>query len=349
MVFKKEKVMAYLLRICGYILHYSGLYHLLDRIFFNKGIYILMYHRIADEKDDYYDDDIAVKRREFIKQLRFFRKKYCCISMSAAVSMINKNTRLKKNYIVFTFDDGYLDNMQYGLNLFRQFKINPIIYITANKIETNQPLWTETVDRLIFRAGVPYLDIDINGIRLRGRLDSKKACFDFAHRVKAALFEAPQWEIHNYLIQLQKKLGAGMPHGDNALLAWSDVKALLRAGCEIGSHTMNHVNCAIESGEVLSNEIEDSRRLIEKRTHKKVEHFSYPFGKQMESFQMGRLVHNHYASAVTIVEGINKCASDVYRLKRIKIANHHSLLDIRTKLLKVKIIDLLQMIKNIHA
>lgn len=298
-----------------------------------------MYHRIADKEDDYYCDDIAVKKSELIKQLQFFKKRFCCISMSEAVSMINSSVKLDKDFLVFTFDDGYMDNIKYGLNLFKQFKVNPIIYVTANKVETKEPIWTEIVDRLVVNANVPYLDISINGKRIFGKLDSKKEIFECAGKVKAVLFEMPQREIYKYLKRLQQTLGVETFYLNNGLLSWNDVRLLVNAGCEIGSHTMNHINCSIESIEIVSNELEESLKLIERRIGSKVDHFAYPFGKKSKEFTICDLIKMNYLSAVTISEGINKCGSDVYHLKRIKISNHHNLLDVRTKLLKVKIID----------
>lgn len=84
----------FLLKIIGFLLFFSRIYFLLDKLFINKGMYILMYHRIGEKNDDHYFQDIAVKKDEFEKQLNFLTKKYCYISMSEAVSIIEQKSKL---------------------------------------------------------------------------------------------------------------------------------------------------------------------------------------------------------------------------------------------------------------
>lgn len=346
MLIERKKAMPFLLRVIGYPLYLSGIYCILNKIFKNKGIYILMYHRIGSREDVHYYDDISVKKEEFIKQVEYLKKKYCCVSMSEAVSIIENNVKLDKDYMVFTFDDGYLDNIQHGLDIFNQYKVKPIIYVTAGKVETGAPIWTEIVDLLIANSSKTSLDIDIKGKRISGNTADNKAICEFAGKVKAVLFEMPQKELYEYLDKLQQELGVQALNLKNELLTWNDVKIFLDSGGEIGSHTMNHINFDAESQEIISNELIDSRKLIEERLNNKTEHFSYPFGKQNKKREIYDIVRMHYRSAVTIEEGINKCGSDVYHLKRIKISNHHSLLDVRTKLLKVKILDFFKRTKS---
>lgn len=346
MPFKKMNVKAFLLRLIGYPLYFSGIYSILNKIIRNKGVYILMYHRIGVRGDAHYYDDISVKKEELIKQVEYFKKNYCCVSMSEAVSIIENNVKLDKDYLVFTFDDGYLDNIQHGLDIFNQYQVKPVIYATAGKVETGAPIWTEIVDWLIANANKKRLEIDIKGKKLSGNTDNDKAICEFAGEVKAVLFEMPQKDLYEYLDKLQQELGVQALDLKNELLTWNDAKAFLDSGGEIGSHTMNHINFAAESQEIISNELIDSRKLIERRLNNKAVHFSYPFGKQNNKSEIYDIVRTHYRSAVTIEEGINKCGSDVYNLKRIKISNHHSLLDVRTKLLKVKIIDIFKVLSG---
>lgn len=346
MLSNRNNIKVFLLRAIGYPLYFTGIYYILDKIIQNKGIYILMYHRIGSREDVHYYDDITVKKDEFIKQVEYFKKKYCCVSMSEAVSIIENNAKMDKDYLVFTFDDGYLDNIKYGLDIFKRYKIKPIIYVTADKVETGKPIWTEMVDRLIAGADKPALDINIRGMRLSGDTSDNKEVTEYAAKVKDALFEMPQQEICERLYKLQQELGIEAPDLKNELLTWNDARIFLDSGGEIGSHTMKHINLAAESQEIISNELIGSRKLIERRLNNKTEHFAYPFGKQNKKKEIDDIVRMNYRSAVTIEEGINKRGSDVYKLKRIKIANHHSLLDVRVKLLKVKILDVFSALRE---
>lgn len=333
---------AVLLRAAGSILNYSGMYGLLDKLFRNKGIYILMYHRIADVNDFYYHDDITVKKAELIKQVEFYKKKYCCITMSEAVSILKNRKKLDQDYLVVTFDDGYADNFRYGSTIFKKFAINPIVYVTANKVDTGEPIWTEKLDRLIAKANVPFLDLLVKGETISGKTDTKKRICHYSDRIKAILVSLPLQEIEEFLTSLQKMLAVVGPTIESDLLSWKEARDLIGSGWEIGGHTMNHINFAVESKDIIAGELITSHELIENATKSTVAHFAYPYGRQSGRKEVNDLVKNSFSSAVTIVEGINKCGDDLYQLKRIKIANHHNIADVRTKLLKIKLLDFMK-------
>lgn len=336
----KRRIKLFLLKIIGYSMHFSGVYFLLDKLFRNKGIYILMYHKIAEKEDNCYYQDIAVKKEEFIRQLKYFSQKYCCISMSEAVSIISSGKALNKDYMVFTFDDGYLDNLKNGMDIFKQYNIKPIVYLTANKIETKEPIWTEAVDYIILNSDKESIEIDIFGKKIMGKTDNKKSFAYLTEKIKEILIKMPQESIRIFLDGMAKKLSVSTEDIKNELLSWNNIKELMGAGWEAGSHTMNHINMAVENGDIVMDELSASRELIKTRLGFRVEDFAYPFGQNSHYNNFAvEAVKKYYRSAVTTMEGINQCGDDLYHLRRIMIANHHSLMNIRVKLLKVKIME----------
>ncbi len=345
-----KKILKFLiLKIIGSLLFFSGLYFILNKLFTNKGIYILMYHRIQDKGDDFYYQDIAVKRKEFEKQLSYFTNNYCCITMSEALSILSKNTELDKDYIVFTFDDGYKDNLDYGQYFFRKYHICPVLYLTAGKIDSRLPIWTEIFDEIIANSNSLQLEIAIKDSMIKCHSNSIRKRTEFAEEVKSALKEMPQQYIMNCLNDFAKKYHIDTNKINTTLLSWSDIMELSKSGCELGSHTMNHVNLAAEPMSTVAEELEKSCALIEEKTYYKSVHFAYPFGKPNHYNDLAvKKVQDYYKSAVTTTEGLNKCKDNVYLLRRIMIANHHSLIDIRIKLLRIKILDFLNG-NNKHA
>jgi peptidoglycan/xylan/chitin deacetylase (PgdA/CDA1 family) len=89
-----------------------------------------------------------------------------------------------------------------------------------------------------------------------------------------------------------------------APLAWSQVRELLAAGMEIGSHTYSHPNLARISREEAEQELRTSRDLIGDRLGTAVDLFAYPFGKPRVHFtaetrEVARLTGYRIAAAVT--------------------------------------------------
>jgi len=336
----KKRIKSILLRVIGASMYYSGAYFILDRLFNNKGVYILMYHKIAGEEDESYYQDIAVKKEELVRQLEYLRSRYSLIGMDEAVSILGSNKSLDRDHVVFTLDDGYSDNLFYGMELFGGCQAKPIVYLTAGKLEDRAPIWTEVVDYIVMNSGGEAFELYIEGNKLSGDTHSKKGQAELADRIKKALARLTLVEINAYLNELLEKLDIDKYSLPCRLLDWDGVKRLMASGWEIGSHTLNHVNLAIEDPKLVLEELKVSGELIGDRIGCKVKHFAYPYGKEnnYNSFVVDS-VRKYYRSAVTTTEGINRCGDDLYHLQRIMVANHHSIMDIRIKLLKVKITD----------
>jgi len=66
--------------------------------------------------------------------------------------------------------------------------------------------------------------------------------------------------------------------GKKGYMSWEQIKILVEAGMEIGSHSLSHPFMTNLSKEKLLIELKDSKAQIEQYTSKEVESFAYPFG-----------------------------------------------------------------------
>lgn len=341
MILWKSYLKLFTLKTMNFLIYFSGIYSFLNKIVKDNGVYILMYHRIGDTNDKYYYQNISVKKEELIKQIRFFKRNYRCISLPDAISMLEGKDRLEDNYVVFTFDDGYIDNVIYGKPIFKEFDIYPTIYLTAANLDKGEPLWTEILDEIV--ANCPNLSKckEVFNISIPTKTLQKHEIYYFSEKLKTIFKETPQKNIMKSIEEIEAKFK--YTHFiKSELMDWEGVISLANSGWTIGSHTMNHINIAIESKELVTKELHDSLALIESKIESSVYHFSYPFGKKQHFNEYAiEVVKKYYSSAVTAMDGINKCGDDLFRLKRVMIANHYSLIDIKVKLLRIKLKDFL--------
>jgi peptidoglycan/xylan/chitin deacetylase (PgdA/CDA1 family) len=298
-----------------------------------------MYHRISDINDEHGHQILSVKKEELVKQIRFFKRNYRCISLPEAISLLQSKGTLDDNFVVFTFDDGYIDNFIYGEPIFKESEIYPTIYLTAGNIDLGEPIWTEVVDEIFMNCSNLTKCNEVFDIRIPERKLCIHEIFIYSRRLKDILIKMPQEDIMKSIEEIKEKVKY-TPSAKTELMDWEKVKSLANSGWTIGSHTMSHINLAIELKEIVKRELYDSFKLIENRTGSKTQHFAYPFGMQhhISDYAMD-LVKKYYSSAVMAANGINKCGDDLYKLKRVTICNHQSLIDIKFKLFRLKLTD----------
>src|SRR6185295_13382861 len=62
-------------------------------------------------------------------------------------------------------------------------------------------------------------------------------------------------------------------------LTWPMLSEMQRAGFTIGSHTRSHVSLPTESDETVAEELEGSKRELERELGTPISHFAYPGGQ----------------------------------------------------------------------
>ena len=100
----------------------------------NPGVRILMYHRVNDfggfEESGGFDQ-LRVRPSTFEDQMRWLSEHRLTKSTADVVAEIQSG-KISKNVVAVTFDDGYLDNLEYALPILEKYSIPATIYITSD-------------------------------------------------------------------------------------------------------------------------------------------------------------------------------------------------------------------------
>jgi peptidoglycan/xylan/chitin deacetylase (PgdA/CDA1 family) len=108
------------------------------------------------------------------------------------------------------------------------------------------------------------------------------------------------------------------------MMTWDDLGAMDPDVVSVGAHTMTHpVLPCLEPGDVAQ-ELRESRRQLEARLARPVEHFCYPFGAWNPAIADD--VRRWYCSAVTSDAGRVGGGDDVYSLQRVSATPRLALL-----------------------
>ena len=110
--------------------------------------------------------------------------------------------------------------------------------------------------------------------------------------------------------------------GDARFMAWPDIERIASEGLiEIGSHSLSHRSLGALGYEEICKETAKSKALIENELNYPVYAFSYPYGTRSDlNDEVVKAVRDAgYEIAVTSINGVNRGAQDMFRLKRTKI------------------------------
>lgn len=108
---------------------------------------------------------------------------------------------------------------------------------------------------------------------------------------------------------------AAHPDFDRGLLDWDQAETLVRAGLEVGSHTVSHPDLRCVSPCALEQELEQSKTLLEQRLQLRVDALAYPYGHF--NAEVLATTSRYYRRACTTRLGRCGRQSDPWQLNRV--------------------------------
>lgn len=108
--------------------------------------------------------------------------------------------------------------------------------------------------------------------------------------------------------------------GTNGSLSWDQIREMQGAGMQIASHGPSHRDLTTLSKEEQLNELVESKKTIEEKLGKTVQHFCYPSGRYSEG-TLALVKSAGYETATTTKSGIASYTHSPYELPRLRIEN----------------------------
>ena len=176
--------------------------------------------------------------------------------------------------VVFTFDDGYRDNLTLAAPILARHGVPWTLFLTTGLPDRTCSYWWGALERLILQR--EHVELDIAGARVAfdtRTLQQKRAAFgQIAGRVR--FVGGPELAQ-----QIQQQYGID----DRQLLevdalSWSEVRGLAERGVEIGAHTVSHQALSRLSLNEARFEMAHCRSRIREMTGIGPDHFAAPFG-----------------------------------------------------------------------
>lgn len=251
---------------------------ILSNYFYGGLGHIFMLHRVLPEKlrNKYtINRDLAITP-EYLEQIIVYLKShdYRFISLDELYSILIENKKLNQRFICFTLDDGYKDNLEYGFPIFEKYQVPFTIYVTNSFPDYYAILWWYLLEEKIEKSK----SIKWNTKTYTCNNETEKTS---VYQIIRNSIKAIDLSKRDYLVVDFFKKDLDELRGDikKISLSWTEIKELSNEKLvTIGGHTLNHFSLKNLQIEEVENEVECSKKELEKKIEKEVLHFAYPYG-----------------------------------------------------------------------
>ncbi len=305
----------------SFIFYYSGIIAICRKLCPRKGILILAYHRINDDKNG--NLNLSISPTDFETQLDYLRRFYRIITLAEAIQLLKANQKPPSNTVVVTFDDGYRDNYTNAFPVLKKYQIPATIFLAVNHILNNQPLWYDSIEAIILNSSEKTIDLKNFGMgtmEIMSARQKKDAINQIVQYVKKNMSGYQRDEL---VAALKQSCGKRNPVIDSAnlMLTWDQINEMNQHQIDFGAHTLTHPILTQLSQADAQREISLSKKLLEEALGKQVDFFAYPNGLAGDyNDSIFALVKDAgFLAACTLMPGINHNNSNLFSLYRLGI------------------------------
>jgi len=289
-------------RILSPPLYYSQL-HLLTKPIYGGMGQILMFHRVLPETEKlriHNHKSLEITPEHLENIIDFFKKRnYEFISLDDLVAIRSSPSRRKRKCVVFTFDDGYIDNYLYAYPIFKKNNIPFTIYVATNLPDSKATLWWYLLEDMVVNRASVRMEMD--GAEMTFRTETIKEKEIAFNKIRYWFALADEEKLSILLNSLFRGSEEQIAAKTKELsMTWQQIGDLSKDPLvTIGSHTVNHFPLNSLTAEKSTYEILESKKIIESHIKKEVKHFCYPLGSHgIKEIEI--LAKTSYVTATTI-------------------------------------------------
>jgi len=284
-------------------LYRSGAHRVLESLYGGVGT-LLEFHRVREPQNDGAQLR-GTKNLEitpaFLDSLvqHFLQKGYDVISLDDVYERLSEAR--SERFVAFTFDDGYKDQGQLAYPIFKKYSLPLTIYIATGFPDRNIVLWWYLFeDILLNHSEIEFQDQTYSA----KTLEEKNSVFTILNQKMLGL-NKEQW--NGLLTTLCNKYRCDpFKYVTESAMNWEELRALSQDPLvTIGCHTVTHPILNRMDASTARHEIDQSRKILEHRLGRKIEHFAYPFGGRtvVSDREFGIVKELGFKTAVTTRSG----------------------------------------------
>jgi len=276
----------------------------------------LIFHRVTPEPDVLFPGEVDAA--SFDRICGWLARWFHVLPLDTAVQQLRAGT-LPARAACVTFDDGYADNHDQALPILQKHGLTATFFIATGYLGGGRMFNDSVVETVRHAAGstldLRALGVDGLGTLYIGNHDARRAAIG---AILQAIKYRPVAAREGLTQKLQSLAGvATLP--DDLMMQPEQVRALHRAGMQVGAHTVSHPILARLDDDAARSELTASRSRLQDLLGAPVSLFAYPNGKPHEDYSAAtvRLARQAgFDAAVSTAWGAADRDTDCFQLPR---------------------------------
>lgn len=250
----------------------------------NKGalgiVYMLHHINKKNASNIPNNEDLKVSPTFLDKIIRKYkRQNFDFISLDSLHSILTSGATIKRPFISFTIDDGYIDNYTNALPVFEKYDVPFTIFVATDFIDKKAILWWDAIEELILQGG--NIQTSDGHVYCCHTFQQRWDTFRLL-RERILLLDQTRLEEELNNMFCYNTIDWYEPIRQQGL-SWEQINILSHHPlCTIGGHTVSHPALNIISDIKFRQEVTDGVAKLQSAIGKPIYHFAYPYGSPNE-------------------------------------------------------------------
>ena len=277
---------------------------------------VLTYHRVLPDElcSGYLFPSLAVPESLFRAQASALALRCNVVTLADGLARLETHDRPTRPLVSMTFDDGYADNFCIAAPILKSNRLPATFFVVAGLIGTTGELWYDVAARRWAAATSAAL---ADAAALPGMSPPWVAGTKPTMNLWMSFLKRLDPDARTAVVAGLADPGRPTQRQDlDRLMTPDELRALHRAGHEIGSHTLTHPLLPQLNDTLLEHELVESRRLIEGWLNEPIAGFCYPNGDHDDRV-VRATARAGYTHACLTRPGDNRPGADPLRLSRV--------------------------------
>ena len=281
---------------------------------------IFMIHRVTEGHNSVHGHSVP-----YLSQcLQYLRmKKYNILSLADLADLVEARNEIPKRSVVFTADDGFLDQAQLAAPLFSEYDAPMTFFLISSFLDQKIWPWDDQVKYVINNTKLAFIDAlypcdDPLSVNVAPLGDERKKAYD---SIRSSLKDQSQAQIYEWLPQLFAAAEVQQPAvapANYLPMQWEDAQKLIDNGHLVAPHTATHRILSQLDDSDSRSEILGSIGMLADRLKGASRLFAYPTGRPTDygSREIAILKEAGVKAAVSTRRGAVIGASPQFELPR---------------------------------